>query len=254
LEFFSGEGETVSVGAFYKDIQKPMELTRELDVNYTLYRNANSSSATSYGLEFELRKKLGFINSDKADFWNLFAISANAAFLRSTVVGRRVSNGSAEEGPLLIPATGPDPAITYLTQNFINQKTNRPLFGQTPVLYNVGLEYNGKKVGLSVVHNYTGPKFFILSSNMWQNEYESEYAQTDAQCSLNVLKDKAKLKLNLTNIFGSRSFFYNGFASYTEFGDQRIPGFTDNYEKGDEITFKKYNGRTFSISFNYKFK
>jgi hypothetical protein len=75
--------------------------------------------------------------------------------------------------------------------------------------------------------------------------------------SANLLKEKAKLKINMGNLFNSPSFFYNGLYSYIPASagvtESLLPGFSDDYEVGDQITFRKLTGRTFSISFSYKF-
>ena len=257
LELFPGFGETISVGAFYKDLQKPLELVRAVDDNATIYTNLNAQSAKSYGLEFEFRKRLGFINPN-AEWLNSIVLSGNASILRSEVVGRRAPK-ELSEGPLLIDAEvpNPQPGILYKSYNYIAEAQNRPLYGQTPLLYNAGIEYNGKIFGASLVHNYSGRKFFFLTTNLLNNEYEAPYQQTDLQLSANLLKEKAKFKINMGNLFNSASYFYNGLYSYkpSEAGstESLLPGFSDDYEAGDQITFRKLTGRSFSISFSYKF-
>jgi outer membrane receptor protein involved in Fe transport len=258
LELFPGFGETISVGAFYKDLQKPLELIRQVDDNNTVFTNLNAQSAKSFGLEFEFRKRLGFINPN-AEWLNNFVLSGNASILRSEVVGRRQPKDN--EGQFLTEVTAtipnPQPGIKYFTYNYVVEAQNRPLYGQTPLLYNAGIEYNGKIFGASLVHNYSGRKFFFLTNTLLNNEYEAPYQQTDLQLSANLLKEKAKLKINMGNLFNSASYFYNGLYSYkpTEAGitESLLPGFSDDYEVGDQITFRKLTGRTFSISFSYKF-
>jgi hypothetical protein len=258
LELFPGFGETISVGAFYKDLQKPLELIRRVEDNNTVFTNLNAQSAKSFGLEFEFRKRLGFINPN-AEWLNNFVLSGNASILRSEVVGRR--QPKSNEGQFLSEVTAtipnPQPGIKYFTYNYVVEAQNRPLYGQTPLLYNAGIEYNGKIFGASLVHNYSGRKFFFLTNTLLNNEYEAPYQQTDLQLSANLLKEKAKLKINMGNLFNSASYFYNGLYSYkpTEAGitESLLPGFSDDYEVGDQITFRKLTGRTFSISFSYKF-
>ena len=256
LELFPGFGETISVGAFYKDLQKPLELVRQVSDNYTLYSTINAQSAKSFGLEFEFRKRLGFINPN-AEWLNSIVLSGNASILRSDVVGRRAPKEGEGQFLTEVEVPNPQPGIKYFTYNYVAEAQNRPLYGQTPLLYNAGIEYNGKIFGASLVHNYSGRKFFFLTTNLLNNEYEAPYQQTDLQFSANLLKEKAKLKINMGNLFNSASYFYNGLYSYrpTEAGvtESLLPGFTDDYEAGDQITFRKLTGRNFSISFSYKF-
>jgi hypothetical protein len=227
-----------------------------VDDNAIIYSTINAQSAKSYGLEIEFRKRLGFINNN-AEWLNDFVLSGNASILRSEVVGRR--QPKPDEGLFLnlVDVPNPQPGITYYTYNYIVEAQNRPLYGQTPLLYNAGIEYNGKIFGASLVHNYSGRKFYFLTTNLLNNEYEAPYQQTDLQLSANLLKEKAKLKINMGNLFNSPSFFYNGLYSYTPtqagVTESLLPGFTDDYEAGDQITFRKLTGRTFSISFSYKF-
>ncbi|RVU00724.1 TonB-dependent receptor [Mucilaginibacter limnophilus] len=247
-EWFPGSGEVLSVGAFYKYLDRPLELVRQNAQALYIYNNSNW--AKSYGLEAEVRKKLGFINDD-LPILQQFTVFSNVTFLRSKV--------EAVYSPRAVQIDPENDPLLYQLQYETDRQT-RPLYGQTPFLLNAGFEYNGEIFGLNIVHNHSGRKFFILTNNISLNEYEAPYDQTDIQLNANVFRKKGKIRFNLGNLFNNVNFFYNSQNSYDYIdpadptkGQALRPGFTDNYEKGDFITFRRKYGRTFTMSFSYTF-
>ena len=253
-EWYVGVGEVISAGLFYKDLLKPLELIRLDDRNYNLFYYLNAQSAKSYGFEFELRKKLGFISPD-TDFFNRFIISTNFSLLRSSVIGRRPASPALDGEEYYKPVGPPVNGVQDIVLNYVPFSQNRPLYGQTPFLFNAGLEYTTDNFSVNVVHNYTAPKFFILYTAPSANEYEGQFSQTDLQLSTNFLKNKLKVKLNIGNIFNNTSFFYNNRNSYdpNQSSPTLKPGYTDNYDSDDLITFKRRTGVNVGISMSYKF-
>ncbi|TCC96808.1 TonB-dependent receptor [Pedobacter psychroterrae] len=247
-EWFPGAGEVVSAGAFYKYMDRPLELVKQSA--QALYAYNNSEWAKSYGIEAEVRKNLGFINED-LPLLKRFVVFSNATVLRSEVLG--------VYGTSLVPVDAVNRPNDYFLQNKISKQT-RPLYGQTPFLVNGGLEYNGDIFGINIVHNHTGRKFYILTDDLSLNEYEAPYDQTDVQLNANIFNKKGKIRLNLGNLFNNTNFFYNGQASYEnidpngpELGKKLKPGFSDGYEKEDFVTFKRRMGRNVTVSLNYSF-
>ncbi|RYD94552.1 MAG: TonB-dependent receptor, partial [Sphingobacteriales bacterium] len=82
-EWYPGLGEIISIGGFYKYLDRPLELTKQ--GGQALYAYNNSKSAKSYGIEAEFRRKLSFIN-DAIPLLDKMIFFANATVLKSKVV------------------------------------------------------------------------------------------------------------------------------------------------------------------------
>ena len=119
-EFYPASMETVSVAAFYKHFNSPIEWTYTVSGGTDLiYSYKNALSADNYGLELDLRKSLAFVGLDN------LSISFNGALIRSKV---RFEEGAREE--------------------------DRPMQGQSPYLVNGGLFYSSERLGLDIALLY----------------------------------------------------------------------------------------------------
>ncbi len=177
----------------------------------------------------------------------------------------------------------------YRTKVF--QKEKRPLYGQVPVLYNIGLQYDGNRFGANMAFNHMGYKTFTTGMTPDIVEYERPRDQLDAQLSYSFLKDKKlKAKLNISNLLNTPYRFYiNSGDTYklldkwkdmnlsaitstgaTEWSDiyEWKYGFSQKYEEGyyetspdgktktrigDKDTFIRKIGTSFSFSISYSF-
>ncbi|MRG48197.1 TonB-dependent receptor plug domain-containing protein [Chitinophaga sp. SYP-B3965] len=247
-EWFSGLGEIISVGAFYKKFDKPAELTIRMQSGNTSYYLKSSDWAKVYGLEFELRKNFGFI-ADSRILHNLSVygnLTLQKAEVRATYL---VKNPVAGQPDLDAPS-----------------KQSRPMYGQTPYLINAGLQYNGDHFGFNVMYNKSGIKTYLVSETPDLVEYENDREQIDAQISYRFLKKRLEIKLNAGNLLNKPSVFYRNSGSYEPNPDytpgadgdisnaQRLkPGFTEKFEEGDQVTFSQKFGRTYSASLTWNF-
>ena len=119
-ELYPSKGELVSLAAFCKNFDSPIEWTYTVAGGTNLiysYKNAKSSS--SYGLELDIRKDLGFIGLPG------FSWSFNGALVKSRV---KFAKGAKEE--------------------------NRPMQGQSPYLVNTGIFYRNEKSKLNIALLY----------------------------------------------------------------------------------------------------
>lgn len=244
-EWFPGLGEIISAGAFYKKFDKPAELTFSIATGNINYYLENAASAKVYGLEFELRKNLAFINPNKV--LSNIVLYGNVTLQKSSVIGSyRVDNpDKIVGGSIRVPV-----------------KQERSMYGQAPYLVNAGLQYTGDHFGINIAYNKSGYKTYIVSFNTDQIEYEMPREQIDAQISYKFLKKRFEVKLNAGNLLNSASTFFANTASYAHVpftpgtGDNGLrlkEGFTDKYEEGDQIRLKQRFGRTYSTSLTYNF-
>ena len=225
-EFYPSAGQLISVSGFYKRLTDPIE-------NNILSGSTAASKSISYinapsafiaGAEFEIRHDLSFID-ESSDFFKNLVYSANAAYIKSEVdFGQSVTI-----------------------------KNKRPLQGQSPYLINTGFQYSSPNSGwqASALYNRIGRRIAIVGfgrnvggdfSADYPDIYEAPRNLIDLQISKKVIKGKGEIKLNVSNILDSDARYYqdvDNSKSYNPANDQLI----------NQVQY----GRTFSISFGYKF-
>lgn len=277
LEWYPTAGEVLSVGYFYKYFKNPVELY--LDVTNSSQTvdalTGNSDWAKVHGWEFDLRKNLGFIYKDWKQLKNLY-LSANLTFQNSEVQASRFNYTSFGE------SSYDKSGLSYAYRDKILLKEKRPLYGQVPVLYNIGLLYNADRLSLNMVFNHMGYKTFTVGMMPEYVEYERPRNQLDAQVGYTFLTNKAlKVKLNMSNLLNNAHRFYvNNGSTYKEkpgvaYGTVEWSdryewkyGFDEKYQEGyyetsadgktktrigDTDTFTRKIGRSFSLSVSYTF-
>ena len=280
LEWYPKPGEVISAGFFYKYFDKPVEIYRNVpDATGRVYVvTQNSDWAKVHGWEFDLRKSLGFIQPAWKFLNNLY-VSGNLTLQSSSVQSSQFAGRSLSDDKY-------GRNYVYRTKNRI--KENRPLYGQVPVLYNLGLQYDGNRFGANIAFNHMGYKTFATGMSPNIVEYERPRNQLDAQLSYAFLKDKKlTVRLNMSNLLNDPYRFYiNNFTTYKYqdrwkgLGDSEIPetewdevyewkpGFSRKYEEGvyevsadgktktrtgDKDTFIRKIGASFSISVAWTF-
>ena len=179
-EIYPKTGETITFSLFYKDFNDAIEQT--LDEGGSPERRQvnfqNINKASSYGVEFEMRKRLDFI-SDKKFFQDL-TFFTNLSYIKSNV----------KLESLGIKA--------------------RPLQGQSPYLINAGLQYSGVENGitLTALYNRIGQRIAFVGNSTIPNIWENARDVVDFQISKKILNKKAELKANFGDILNQSSVFY----------------------------------------------
>lgn len=127
-DFYPSPGELITIGAFYKKFINPIEAAIFYNGSTVAFTVANSESATSSGIELEVRKNL------TKNFMVLF----NASVIKSNVVVSGLSD------------------------------FNRYLQGQSPYLINAGLFYNLPETGIqaNILYNIIGPRIYVIGDNV----------------------------------------------------------------------------------------
>ncbi|MEA5126693.1 MAG: TonB-dependent receptor [Proteiniphilum sp.] len=253
LEWYPGAGEIVSAGVFYRYLDKPIERIRDFSSSTTgYYYLQNNDWAKNYGMEFELRKNFAFI-ADIAALRNLY-LYGNATFTRSKVMALRDVYESVTD-----PETGE--GKTVLAERIPIEFT-RPLYGQVPYMYNIGLTYEGERLGLNVAANHTGRKVFMLGGEFanFGTEYEAANTLLDAQVSYTLSRAGITFKLSGNNLLDTKTIFYkNNSSDYGRnedgtVGNTLLPGKSEGYDKGhDLIEYQTRSGRSYSFSANWTF-
>lgn len=211
-EWFPAVGEIVSASLFYKHFDKPIEQTNKGN-DVLSYENADNAQA--YGVELELRKRLGFISQT---FFNNLTLYVNAAYIKGSV-------------------------------KFDGQDLNSPLQGQSPYLINSGLTYttSDDKTSLNLLYNRIGPRLkFRAQGGAGLNIFEKPRDVMDFQISRKFLsKNRLEAKLTVSDIFAQ---------PFTWYYKYEVDPSNTNYKAADDkiINSIRY-GTSASLSLRYSF-
>ncbi|MEM7513783.1 MAG: TonB-dependent receptor, partial [Bacteroidota bacterium] len=142
-EWYPTPGEVISFSGFYKDFDGPIEKVIEPraggSVQELTFRNV--PRARALGLEFELRKNLGFLGP----FFEPFQLGMNASLIQSEV--------------------DIDPAELELLRSVVpDRSAERPLYGQSPYAVNGELAYINDSLGVkaSLSYNVFGERIAVV--------------------------------------------------------------------------------------------
>ncbi len=210
-ELYPRAGEVFSVGVFYKNFKDPIEQFFNEDGGGS-FSFVNPTTAYSYGVEIELRKKLDAVSSLKN-----FTFQTNLSLIKSNV-----------------------------KDNVLD--LNRPLQGQSNYVINAGLLYDLDKIGLNVttLFNMIGRRIYVVGGtggfSGTPNVWEAPRPLLDFQIAKKVLKKKGEIKLNITDIINAKQIFYQNNTTDKNFEFNKN---TDAYR------FTRINGTTFGLTFNY---
>ncbi len=210
-EAFPNFGELFSVGAFYKTFSGPIALVFNTQAQNSELTWRNQDEATVYGLELEIKKKLGFISTDR----NQFNVGGNFTYVSSSV--------SIDKQELeLIRALDP------------GAKDTRPMFGQSPYIVNLYFGYNNDSLGLSANLNYnvSGEKIAVVIVGATPNVYQQPIHQLGFNVTKKIGK-KFSFKFIAQNILNP------------------IVKKTYNYKDKEYIFNSYKKGATFSLGIKY---
>lgn len=144
-EYYPNAGEIYSASLFYKSYSSPIEEIYSPGQNNPekTFDNARGG-AYNYGIELEVRKKLGFISRMFTDF----TVNANISLINSSVNLENLQTVSTE-------------------------KTRR-MQGQSPYTINLGLFYDNYELGTSVnlLYNKFGRRISEVGNNGFNDIYE----------------------------------------------------------------------------------
>ena len=212
-EWYPARGEYISLAAFYKHFDSPIEWTYTVAGGTDLvYSYKNAKSANNYGLELEIKKSLDFIGL-KGLSW-----SFNGALIKSRV---QFASGSREK--------------------------NRPMQGQSPYLINTGLIYKNEAIDMDValLYNRIGKRIVgvgrsegstgdDVNSNV-PNSYEMPRNTIDLSLTKRFGK-KLELKCYVKDLL-AESVYYKQFAdvTYADGSQREVEEIVRRYKPGRNI-------------------
>jgi outer membrane receptor protein involved in Fe transport len=152
-EWYPSRGESLSLGAFYKDFTDPIELTFR-PASERLVRPFNIDGAQNFGVEFAARKKLGFLGKAMKDFY----VAGNVSYIYSQID----IDPESDAGEILT-------------------NTERPLQGQSPYTVNLQFGYDNpeSQTQATVLYNVSGPRIVEVGVRGIPDNYEQPFHSLD---------------------------------------------------------------------------
>lgn len=237
LEWYPNPGEVISISGFYKKFKHPVELiTWSLSPQDIDLYNYNLESSVVKGIEFNIRKSLGFIAPES--FLKDMYFNANASFIKGDVKYK------------LDDLLGAD--LGYETRK-------RPLQGLAPYTINAGLTYQGKILGAALNYARSGRKLVMAGGYEKYDQYEAPRDVLDLQLSAKFLHERLEVKVNASDLLNQDIIVYRncGYenAPKDPGNDRSYADLTDDmgYNPGDWVISRIKKGINLSLSIGYKF-
>ncbi|MBI3882909.1 MAG: TonB-dependent receptor, partial [Sphingobacteriales bacterium] len=248
VEWFPSAGEIISISGFYKKMHNPIEYSRgNADPTYFTTRiPVNSGDAIVQGVEVEIRKKVDFIPF--APILNHVTVFGNGTLLKSHVVSKQIND-------------------TYFNTLDAHQLTGQPNY-----IVNLGLSILAIKntAELTVSYNRTGDYINELGSSSSDRGLANgtfvprvphfrvkARNLVDIVITQSLLKNKCKLKFNVSNLFNERYILYQDLNNNGKFDSPVLINKNKpeaNYLSGADNTVSSIRPqRTYSLSVTYTF-
>jgi TonB-dependent receptor len=207
-ELYPRAGEVLTLGVFYKHFDDPIEqyYNQTGTGSSSTFNFINADKATSYGVEFEFRRKLDFVSALKN-----FTFQTNLSYIHS-----RVESAGAS--------------------------LDRPLQGQSPYIVNLGLQYDVEKLGLNttLLFNQIGRRILYVGNDIVPEIWEAPRPLLDLQVGKKLFKNKGEVRLNVANIINRKAYFYhdlNDDKKYNKNSKEDALAISRNYGTNVSVTF-----------------
>lgn len=211
-EWYPRSGESVSLAAFYKHFDSPIEWVYTMaggtDV---IYSYDNAKSADNYGLELDMRKRLDFMGLKD------FSLSFNGSLIHSRV---HFPDGSNSD--------------------------DRAMQGQSPYLINTGVFYNNQRLALdvAVLYNRIGKRIISVG--------RSEGMEKTVRVPDSYEMPRDAIDISVSKRFGKRwevrlaaKDLLNQSVTYRQFSDVTVNGKSKEVR---QVTRRYRPGRNIGLS------
>lgn len=224
-ENYISPSEIISVSGFYKKFENPIEIAGFLlEPNDITPRNAGTAHVM--GIELETRKKLGFIS--KA--FDKFAFTTNVTLIKSMIDMREIVVAAGRDAKF---GTADDVTeFQSRTSNLRNGETldhHRNMFGQSPYIVNMSLNYTNDTLGFTsqLTYNVQGKRLAVVGVGEIPDVYDQSFHSLNLKLSQRLGKKKQwQTSLTARNILNQkRQKFYESFQAQSHIFESFNPGF-----------------------------
>jgi len=213
FERFGEKAEMIAISAFYKRFTDPIELAF-VAASTSNFTPLNLGDANVYGVEFELRKNLGFISG-----LDIFDLKINTSFIEAF---QKFS----------------DDELLLRTNALRDGQTlgdGRALQGQSPYLINAALEFKleGSQLQGNLGYNIQGKTLEVVGDGFYPDVYTMPFQSLN----LNIIKgigDNHTFTLKVSNLL-----------------DDNRESYFESYGATSQIFSNRNIGRSFSIGYSF---
>lgn len=200
-EFYPTKGETMSLGAFYKRFDNPIENITQITSENPQFIYSNADSAFNYGIELEFRKS--FKEWTNNLFLGRLSMNINASYIFSEV---------------------------DLGASVVSQEQVRALQGQSPYIVNAALGYNDETgFSANVIYNRFGDRIFSVGDVNFPSIYELSRNSLDLTVSKTF--KETTVKFGIQNLLDAEYQFFED-SNRDEKIDKNIDNATSIFKKG----------------------
>jgi hypothetical protein len=219
-EVFMERAQLISISAFYKTFDKPIELVRipaAQTTNEFQPRNVGQSSIV--GAEFEFRKSLDFISESLRNL----SLYGNFTYVHSALRMNETELRSRKN----FEKVGED------------IKETRDMQGQAPYIVNAGFSYNNIDIGMDAgfFYNVKGRTLTVVGGGLFPDVYSEPFHS---------------LNFNFTKSIGKSQRAHINFSVDNILNDRREEFFTA-FGASDQIYYAYSPGIEFGLGFSYAF-
>lgn len=217
-EQFLPEGQLLSLSAFYKTFEKPIEMVQFLS-DPGAFQPRNVGNGTVAGVELELRKSLSFMDPKLENFFFTFNGTLTSSSIQMSASELRSRRLTAREGEVI--------------------SSTRDMAGQAPYIINSGIAYNNYVSGLEagLFYNVQGATLNYIGFGNRTDTYTVPFHA---------------LNLSLNKTFGAEERVQAGLNVQNLLNQSRQEVFR-SYNAEDQIFSSLNPGTLINLNFAYSF-
>ncbi len=221
FEWYVTPRELISVAAFYKQFDGHIELVA-FEAAPDNFKPRNSGDATVLGVEFEIRKQLGFVVDGRSPLLNRLFLGGNVTIVQSQVDLKSVNTGNAGQTEFDLRTNNLRAGET------LNQF--RDMAGQSPYSINANLAYEilEKQLSVAVAYNVQGEQLTFIASGRNPDVYTVPFHSIDFNTFVSFGEGyRSRVSLSVQNILDEdRTLIYRSFGTDDEVFQSFKPGTT----------------------------
>ncbi|WP_118973660.1 TonB-dependent receptor domain-containing protein [Taibaiella koreensis] len=237
FEHYPAVGEMFAAGIFYKHFNHPPELyAQDMGGSGNTYFWGNADKASVYGAEIEMM--LGLQRYCKGSSWVAKQLQKISVLANATYSFSKVSMADS------FIAFG---QVMNFGKSIVQ---DRPLYGQSPYLVNIGVNFTDRDLGLeaNISYNVIGRRILNVGSRNNPNTWEMPRHSLDLTFSQRISRH-LELRGGIQNILNSR-FRLMQDADYNGTFDKDPDVQADNVERDNRFQ-SWYDGTCYTLGFRF---
>jgi hypothetical protein len=230
-EIYSQSADQLLLGAFYKKIEDPIEITavKPLNINSLYLQPVNIGTATNYGFEAVLTKYFGY-----------FGVVANYTYTQSSITNDSMITSTRNTSGLVVSK---------------RVSETRPLQGQSNHVGNLSFIYKNPKSGLDIQTAlvYTGERISFISPYLGLHYWQAPTTQLDFSFEKR-LKNRLTIYGKINNITDAplELSLHQSYNNYLKSSGSRALALQSDPEN-KIIIQKDYYRTSYLLGLRYKF-